>query len=143
MIKKCSILLIASMLLIFGGCSYLPGASGTSAGKIIPPPDGVSPFEGRWTVLEELGTEEEPESTVRQWTGRSVQFAEDCVALDDALWNKVSYKIKRVNTADYVMSKFMSHSDLFIEKAEKVAVVTVYAADNYLGEAMKIDDFNM
>ena len=143
MIKKCSILLIASMLLIFGGCSYLPGASGTSAGNIIPPPDGVSPFEGRWTVLEELGTEEEPESTVRQWTGRSVQFAEDCVALDDALWNKVSYKIKRVNTADYVMSKFMSHSDLFIEKAEKVAVVTVYAADNYLGEAMKIDDFNM
>jgi len=155
MVKKCSILLIpsvlligsvlmiASMLMILGGCSELPGASGTSAGKIIPPPDGVSPFEGKWTVVEELGTEEEPESTVRQWTGRSVQFSEDCVALDDTIWDKISYKIKRVDTADYLELKYTSYSAVFVREEQQVEVVTVYADDNYLGEAMKIDDFNM
>ena len=92
MVKK--VLLIVIVLLILGGCSDLLGTSDTSAGKIIPPTDTSSPFSGKWTVLEVLGTGDETESTVPQWTGRSVQFVEDCVALDDTIWANISYKNK-------------------------------------------------
>lgn len=141
MVKK--MLLIVIVLLILGGCSDLLGTSDTSAGKIIPPTDTSSPFSGKWTVLEVLGTGDETESTVPQWTGRSVQFYEDCVALDDTIWANISYKIKRVDAADYLALKYMSYPDFFAEDIQQVEIVTVYADDNYLGEAMKIDDFNM
>jgi hypothetical protein len=155
MVRKCSILLMPSMhmivsmllivtvLLILGGCSDLPGTSDTSAGKIIPPTDTTSPFSGKWTVQEDLGTGEGPEGTVPQWTGKSVQFTEDCVALDDTIWANISYKIKRVDAADYLALKYMSYPDFFAEQVQQVEIVTVYADDNYLGEAMKMDDFNM
>ncbi|MGI6733041.1 MAG: hypothetical protein ACOX4J_02525 [Anaerovoracaceae bacterium] len=148
MVKKSSkflipyILLIAFVLLLLGGCSDLFGASGTSAGKIIPPSDSTCPFPGKWTVLEELGLDEDPESTESQWEGKSMQFAEDCVAIDDAVWTNISYKIKRVDAADYLELKLVSYSDLILEK-QQVEVVTVYADGNYLGEAMRADDSGM
>src|SRR5690554_5588442 len=83
MIKRLLLLLIALILLFMSGCYNIPGITGTSAGKIIPPPDKDVPLEGKWTVIEESGDRS------NQWAGCSIQFAEDVVALDDTVWDKV------------------------------------------------------
>ena len=140
--KKCLLLLISFLLLVLGlgGCA---GSSGASAGEIIPPPDQASPLGGKWTVLQELDTNGNAEDTTQQWTGSSVQFAADAVAFDGHVWDNLSYKIKRVNAIDYLMTKYITPSAVSAPETRAVDVITVYAASNFLGEVMKLDDQSM
>lgn len=140
MVKKCLILLSLFLLLILDGCAE---SSGASAGKIMPPPNQVNPLGGKWTVLQELNTNGNGSETTPQWTGSNVQFAADAVAFDGHVWDELSYKIKRVNAGDYLMTKYIAPSDIFVPETREVDVVTVYAASNFLGEVMKLDDTSM
>lgn len=140
MVKKCLILLITLMLVILGGCSDYSGAS---AGKIIPPSNQDCPLGGKWTVLQDLGTGGNAEDTMQQWTGSTVQFAAGTVAFGGYVWSNLSYKIKRVDTIDYLVTKDITLSGTPVPKTQDVEVITIYAASNFLGEVMKIDDGTM
>ena len=140
MVKKCLLLLISFLLLFLGGCAE---SSGASAGKIIPPSNQVCPLEGKWTVLQELDTDGNAEETTQQWVGSNVQFAAGAVGFGGHVWDNLSYKIKRVNAADYLMTKYIPLSGISIPETQEVDVITIYAAANFLGEFMKIDDTNM
>ncbi len=140
MLRKCLLLLIASLLLLFGGCA---DSSGSSAGKIIPPSPQVCPLVGEWEVLEELVTSGNEGNAAKQWEGSNVQFADGIVAFGGYAWEDLSYKIKRVNTVDYLLTKYIPPSGMPDQVAPEVDVITVYAASNFLGEIMKIDDKNM
>ena len=72
-----------------------------------------------------------------------MQFADGIVAFGGHAWNDPSYKIKRVNTSDYLMTKYIPVSDIPDIKSQEVDVITLYAAANFLGELMKIDDTSM
>lgn len=140
MAKKSLLLLIASLLLLFGGCA---ASSASSAGKIIPPSGQVSSLEGKWEVMKELDTTGNTENEAPQWTGSNVQFADGFVEFGGHVWDKLSYKIKRVNTSDYLMTKYIPPSGMPDTKSQEVDVITLYASANFLGELMKIDDSNM
>ncbi|MEG6522355.1 hypothetical protein [Desulfotomaculum sp. 1211_IL3151] len=140
MVKKYLLLLLPFLLLMLGGCAE---SSGESAGKIIPPSNPFHPLVGKWTVLRELDTNGNGEGATRQWVGSDVQFAAGAVAFGGHVWDKLSYKIKRVNAADYLMMKYIPSTGISIPKTERVDVITVYAAANYLGEFMKLDDTSM
>lgn len=141
MVKKCLLFLIAFLFLILGGCV---NPAGTSAGKIIPPSGQTSPFGGKWTVLKELDTNEKSGDEALPWVGSSVQFAESAVAFNGHVWDKLSYKVKRVDAVDYLMTKYISPTNLSAEDSREVDVITIYAASgNFLGEFMKIDDTSM
>lgn len=142
MIKKLPVLVLVFLLLILDGCSVLPGEPGTSAGRIIPPSNKADPFSGEWEVSAELDEKQDRELTQLR-TGSSIQFTEGAVALDDIVYDNVSYKIKRVNSADYLATKYVEHCDLFGEDLQMVEVTTIYASGNYLGEFLKLDDERM
>jgi len=132
--------LLPFLLLILGGCAE---SSGASAGKIIPPSNQVCPLGGKWTVLQELDTNSNGSEATAKWVGSNVQFAAGAVAFGGHVWDKISYKIKRVNATDYLMTKYIPPSGISVPKTQEVDVITVYAASNFLGEFMKLDDTSM
>lgn len=144
MTKRCMLLLAAALCLILVGCDNF---SGESAGKIIPPQNQVYPLEGKWTVIQEL------ETASQNWIGSDVQFAEGNILFGGHVWNDLTYKIKRVKTNDYLTSKDIPlsvlsamesrESDLSAMESRESDVITVYAASNFLGEIMKLDDSKM
>ncbi|QOX61975.1 hypothetical protein FRZ06_00700 [Anoxybacterium hadale] len=140
MVKKGLLLLSVFFLMILAGCTDPPGAS---AGKIIPPLNQSSPLGGKWEIMQELGTSGYAIETSQQWTGGTVQFAEDGVEIGGHVWDRLSYKIKRVNAADYLMTKYIPFTDVAITESQEVDVITVYAASKYLGEFMKLSDEKM
>lgn len=140
MIKRGLLLLLSFLLLTLSGCAEFSGAS---AGKIIPPSNPVYPLVGKWMVLQASADDGNEDEATWQWVGSDVQFAADAVAFGGQIWDKPSYKIKRVNAADYLMMKSISSAGISLPNTEKVDVITVYAAANYLGEFMKLDDTNM
>lgn len=140
MVKKGLLLLSVLFLMTLAGCADPPGAS---AGKIIPPPNQVSPLGGKWEIMQELGTSGYAIETSQQWIGGTVQFAEDGVEIGGHVWDRLTYKIKRVNAADYLMTKYIPFTDVAITESQEVDVITVYAASKYLGEFMKLSDEKM
>lgn len=140
MVRKSLLLLVTLFLMILAGCADPPGAS---AGKIIPPPSQVSPLGGKWEIIQELGTNGYDIETSQQWTGGTVQFADGAVEFDGNVWDRLTYKIKKVNAADYLMTKYIPFTDVSISETQEVDVITVYASSKYLGEFMELDDKNM
>ncbi|MEL7567978.1 MAG: hypothetical protein AAGU27_24305 [Dehalobacterium sp.] len=140
MVKKYLLLLLSFWLLMLGGCAE---SSGASAGRIIPPSSQNYPLAGKWVVLKELDTNGNGKATSQQWVGSDVQFAAGAVAFGGHVWEKLSYKIKKVNAEAYLMTKYILPASISVPKTEKVDVITVYAAANYLGEFMKLDAASM
>ncbi|SHK13923.1 hypothetical protein [Desulforamulus aeronauticus] len=138
--KRCLLLLLSFLLLMLGGCAEF---SGESAGKIIPPANHLHPLVGKWTVLQELDINDNGEGVNLQWVGSDVQFAAGAVAFGGHVWDKLSFKIKRINAADYLMMKYFPSDGIPVPQTDRVDVITVYAAANYLGEFMKLDDTSM
>lgn len=131
MFRKAVFIIPLLLILTFGGCADLQGAAGTSAGKITPPIPDTSPVLGTFRVSGDEGR---------------VLFAEGAAAFDDQIWGDLSFKIKRVNADNYLMTKYAQIAD-FPEfpdlSGSMVDVITIYAESNYLGELLKIDDLNM
>jgi hypothetical protein len=134
MLKLLPVLILT---LLLGGCS---GLSWTTAGKIIPPINHSCPLEGKWTVLEDLHSAGHLEVKNHRWTGDSALFSPEVAMLGNYVWKNPNYKIKQVNSTDYIMTKYLSLSSSLVPNNKEVEVVTVSTADNFLGEFMKIND---
>ena len=101
------------------GCEYF---SGSTAGKIIPPPEDPLLFAGDWG---------------------SVQIASNAIVIDGNYWEAPSYRIKRVDAKSYMDVKNIDASAIPAYGLETVDVITVFAAGSYLGEFMIIDESAM
>lgn len=132
--------MILLLFLIPGGCAEF---TGTSAGKIIPPPGPDCPLAGKWRVVQALGTGGDEEETTQSWVGRDAQFSSSAVAFDGHIWEELTCKIKRVNASNYLATKYISVPDVLVPKIQLADVVTIYAAANYLGEFMIVDEASM
>ena len=140
MFRKSWLLFAMSFFLIFSGCTSPQGAS---AGKIIAPVRQESPLTGKWLVVQDFDANGSTGETEHQWQGNKVQFAKDAVKFGGYVWNDLSYKIKRVAIADYLLTKYIALSDLDIPETQTVDVITIYSSTNYIGEFMEIDDTSM
>ncbi len=137
MLKKYKLLPALFLLLFVGGCA---NPSWTTAGKIVPPVYEVCPLEGKWSVIKELGSDGYSVETSLEATGSLLQFSREAAILSRNVWNKPTYKIKKVNATDYLMTRHTVLDNDLVSTSEKVEVVTVFANSNYLGEFMKIND---
>lgn len=138
MLRKYKLFPALFLLLLVGGCV---NPSWTTAGKIVPPVYEVCPLEGKWSVIEELGSDGYSSGkTSLGAAGSLLQFSREAAILSSNVWNQPTYKIKKVNAADYLMTRYTVLDSELASTSEKVEVVTVFADSNYLGEFMKIDD---
>jgi len=131
------VLLIGLLFLMLGGCTNL---TWTTAGKIIPPFKNVCPLEGKWTVIQSFQTSGNSGGGNLNQVGDSAQFTRGAVMLGDSVWSNPTYKIKKVNSTDYLMTKYLNLSSTLVLGSNEVAVITVSVEENFLGEFMRIDD---
>ncbi|MDD2391273.1 MAG: hypothetical protein PHP23_16300, partial [Desulfobacterales bacterium] len=137
MLEKYTLLPALFLLLFVGGCA---NPSWTTAGKIVPPVYEVCPLEGKWSVIEELVSDGYSGKTSVDAAGSLLQFSREAAILSSNVWNKPTYKAKKVNATDYLMTRHTVLDSDLVLTSEKVEVVTVFADSNYLGEFMKIND---
>lgn len=137
MLYKCKMLPALLLLLLVGGCA---NPSWTTAGKIVPPVYNVCPLEGQWSVIEELGSEGYSGAANREAGADPLQFSREIAVLGNNVWSQPTYKIKKVNSTDYLMTRYIVLDSYLASINQDVDVVTVFADSNYLGEFMKIDD---
>jgi len=133
----CKLLPTLLLLLSVGGCAT---PSWTTAGKIIPPTYDVCPLEGKWLVAGEPGTTGYSDETGQSTEDIYYQFNREASILGSNVWNKPTYKIKKVNAKDYLMTRYTVLDSYLGAINNNVEVVTVFADANYLGEFMKTDD---
>jgi len=136
MLNTGKLLLVWFSLLLVGGCA---NPAWTTAGRIVPPAYNVCPLEGKWTVIQDLGSEGYSEETNLQAEGSYAQFSREIAILGSDVWKKTSYKIKKVNSTDYLMTRYIALDSYLASINKEVDVVTIFADSNYLGEFMKID----
>lgn len=137
MLYRCKTLLALILFLLVGGCA---NPSWTTAGKIVPPAYNVCPLEGKWSVIGEPGSEGYSGVAKRGAEVNALQFSREIAVLGNNVWNQPNYKIKKVNSTDYLMSRFFVLDSYLASINQQVDVVTVFADSNFLGEFMKIDD---
>lgn len=138
MLKKSMLFPIMFLFLamFLGGCAASPDVS---AGRIIPPDAQLCPLEGKWKVLQEL----DDRGNGGEWPQSEAQFTVGAALFGGYVWDQPSYKIKRVNTEAYLLTKYIPLANDFIPETQEVEVITVNTAANFLGEFMKIDDTSM
>jgi hypothetical protein len=132
-----------SLLAVIFPLSGCANPSWASSSKIIPPVQQVCPLEGKWTVLQDLTANQDGGGTSRPESGASAQFTGGAALFDGHVWNNPSYKIKKVDSTDYLMIKYVALSGAHVPPNQEVDVVTVYTASNFLGEFLKIDAANV
>lgn len=136
MLYKYKILPALLLLLFIGGCK---NPIWTTAGKIVPPEYDACPLEGKWSVIQDLGSEGYSDANLEA-DGSFVQFSREIAILGSNAWNRPAYKIKKVNSTDYLMTRYIVLDSYMASINQEVNVVTVIADSNFLGEFMKIDD---
>ncbi|NLN86587.1 MAG: hypothetical protein GX133_03125, partial [Syntrophomonadaceae bacterium] len=136
MLAKGRILLALLLLPLLGGCADL---TSTTPGKILPPAYAACPLEGKWSVQEELASEGHPGGDALD-TAAELQFSREMVIMGSNVWNQPSYKVKKVNSRDYLQPRYIVLDGYLASINQAVEVVTVSADANYLGEFMKIDE---
>lgn len=136
MLVKGRILLALLLLPLLGGCADL---TSTTPGKILPPAYAACPLEGKWSVQEELASEGHPGGDALD-TAAELQFSREMVIMGSNVWNQPSYKVKKVNSRDYLQTRYIVLDGYLASINQAVEVVTVSADANYLGEFMKIDE---
>ncbi|MDA8442020.1 MAG: hypothetical protein M0Z55_06550 [Peptococcaceae bacterium] len=137
MVRARKLLGVVLAMLMLGGCS---SPAWVTAGKIMPPVNNDCPLEGKWKVLENLSANAHAGRKNQQWVGDSAQFTRGVAMLGGYVWNNPTYKVKNVNSAAYLMTKYITLSSTLVPNNKKVDVITVSAAANFLGEFMKIDN---
>ncbi|MCB8818506.1 hypothetical protein [Desulfosporosinus shakirovi] len=131
-----SVLIISLSLLLLGGCANL---SWTTAGKIIPPVHNICPLEGQWQVMQEMQPNGNYGADNSSWEGK-IQFTGEVAMLGEYVWSNPMFKIKKVNSSNYLMTKYLSLPNTLMPDSKEVEVITVSSEENFLGEFMRIDE---
>lgn len=124
------------LLLAVGGCT----PSWTTEGKIVAPAYEQCPLEGKWSVTGEPGSADFSAVTDPEGESSFFQFSRKTAIIGSNVWSKPTYKIKKVNARDYLMTRYTVLDSYLASIDKSVEVVTVFADSNYLGEFMKTAD---
>jgi len=124
------------LLLIVVGCT----PSWTTEGKIVAPAYEHCPLEGKWSVSGEPDSAEISTDTDQEGDSRFFQFSRETAIIGSNVWSNPTYKMKKVNAKDYLMTRYTVLDSYLATIDKSVEVVTVFADANYLGEFMKTDD---
>lgn len=110
--------------------------------KITAPSNKNIPLYGQWEVYDyKTGsssgmTGEEAAS----WMGKKAAFLENAAMLGDEYCTKPSYKIKYVNSVDYLLYQYKISPDYLELKDENIKVITLTSDNQFFHEFISISD---
>lgn len=137
--KKISIIIY--MILIMCVLSSCNIADGDMAERISSPDNNTPPIEGKWVIEDTLkgsylNINQEDDLLI----GREGLFHKDGVVIGDSFTTKPSYKIKNVNSTDYLLYKYKSSPKSLGIEDKTIEVITILNDNTYFYEFIKVDD---
>lgn len=130
------IMLTAAML---SGCSET--AMDTS-NKIVPPDNRVLPIQGRW-IIDKCLTEGEKSgdnSYDSKWLGKSAWFTNESASMSSSVWRDVSYKMKRVDAAEYFLHKYREPAENLGVTDREIFIITLSSGEKFLYEYIYLNE---
>lgn len=113
--------------------------------KIVTPENNILPITGEWIIKDyKIGSVSSmDEKTARTYIGKEVLFHEKLVAIGDDYCLDPSFKIKNVDTADYLIYQYKTNPKfLNIDKSE-IQIVSVMSKEQFFYEFAKESEENI
>lgn len=126
---------VVLMITALSGCTQ---TITDNADRIARPSNSEAPFFGTWKL--ECCTGEKPEGETpdpkASLDGETISFAPDKLAYAGNFYSDISYKVKRVVTAEYFLHKSVEIPAELSSIKGDLFIITVYSEDNYLFELL-------
>lgn len=130
------ILILISIFTILFGCStVIPD----NEDRIDRPSNLEVPVAGTWRLKDCLHPQSDVESMAAEdpLSGGNISLSAQAIAYSGDYYEKVSYKIKRVNVNEYFLHKNTVIPEKLSFNDDEAYVITVYSDDNFLLELIK------
>lgn len=139
MTKSKLICLMLSLILVLSGCS---SSAVDTVGKIISPQNKLMPIEGKWEIERGLNSDftEMTDKVKGKWIGKTVQFSNKSVLVGEDLFNGPQYKIKKVNTDEYLLYRHKQPAEKYGIKNSEIYVITIAVKNLYSFDALVVDN---
>ena len=136
--RRLLVVVMIALSFIMTSCAVIEGETKE---RIVAPDNNLSPITGKWEVAElvyNLGSVNNQETDSR--VGDIGLFHKDGVVLGQDYTSTPSFKIKKVRTRDYLISKFkLNPASLGIEE-DYIKVITIINEDQYFAEFIEVDE---
>jgi len=137
--RKTMLIVLITTILLLASCT--PKGAGTSD-RIVSPQNKLIPIYGEWKIDSfnrdaSLGFSEED---LNKWIGKTAVFHEKIAVLGGESCTDPVYKIKNVNTTDYLLYQYKVNLDNLGIKSPKIQVVTVTSKNQFFYEFIKTGD---
>ena len=130
------ILIVIALFTVLCGCSTVIS---DSEDRIERPSNLEIPVAGTWRLKDCLDAELDEESMAANEppVGDTISLSAQAISFSGNYYEKVSYKIKRVNVNEYFLHKNGVIPEKFSFNDNEAYVITVYSDDNFLLEFIK------
>ncbi|MCX7745428.1 MAG: hypothetical protein N2645_00860 [Clostridia bacterium] len=108
--------------------------------KVVPPKNLDIPVKGSWLVEKCLNRKFEVVKEEEKWRDTNFEFDKDGVKLQNHLWKKPGYKIKKVNSEDYFFYNYRILPRKIGVENREVTVITITAGNKYLYDFVKLSE---
>lgn len=145
--KKLIFILIIILPLILSACTI---SDSNIQDKIASPNNNTTPIEGKWVIEEKVITSEEElvddsdvAEEVDNYIGREVLFNKEAIVVADDHANNPTFKLKNVNTNDYLLFKYKVNPVSLDIQSDTIQVITSLKDNQVFYEFVKYNDDNL
>ncbi len=127
-------------LLILSACTI---ADSNIQDKITSPNNSTTPIQGKWIIKERITPQVEDEEQPDAYIGREVLFNKEAMVVADDYASNPTFKLKNVNTNDYLLYKYkINPSNLNID-SETIQVITASKDNQLFYEFVRYNEDNL
>lgn len=140
--KVCKLFILLYLTMFLSGCA---ATDFDSTIKIVPPQNKNIPLEGNWKVVKtyKKDLKSKAKDLSGFWVGKSAGFSQAGVLLGDYFWTEPGYKVKKVNSEEYLLYYAGDAIKNLKMDNKEIDVVTITSEDKFLYEFVKLKDKEM
>nr|WP_300003197.1 hypothetical protein [Tissierella sp.] len=107
------------------------------------PKTNISPIEGKWNVTDYFPISGEVSKEEKEYMGQPALFHKDALIFMNYYTLKPSFKMKKVNSVDYLLYKYKTNSNNLNIESEEIEVLSIYNDNQFFMEAIKDSKGNL
>ncbi|MCY6484910.1 hypothetical protein OW763_11210 [Clostridium aestuarii] len=114
----------------------------SNSAKISRPINDNIPLSGTWVVDKYFNGDiySSSNTKIKAWIGKTVSFSKNKVVFSEQICDYPQYKIKTVNTKDYLTDKYSINPKILNINEENLQVITISHDQNYFASFIKATD---
>lgn len=137
--KLILVFILVVSTIFFSSCEF---RNIETADRIKPPNNNTPPISGRWKIEGYKKSNEDilNEKKVRELLNKEIIFHKKVAVIGNDLCLNPSYKIKNVDSSDYLLYQYKVKPEYLNIKSKKVQIVTLTSEEKFFYEFIKEDD---